>query len=103
MQYEHVELQPIDTCTHAWNEPLAVHRQLGRERAVVEPEAAARDADAAGAEPVAEVGDRAGPERDVDGRVQLEDPLALRLGVAAADGDHAVRDRSRFRAAASPR
>ena len=55
-------------------------------------EAAARDAHAAGAEPVAEMGDRAGPERDVDLRVELEDPLALRLGVAAADGDHAIRD-----------
>ena len=70
---------------------LAVHRQLGREAAVVETEAAARDADAARAEPLAEVRDRAGPERDVDGRVELEDALALRLGVAAADGDHAVR------------
>ena len=70
---------------------LAVHRQLGRERALVEAEAAARDADAAGAEPLAEVRDRARAERDVDGRVELEDALALRLGVAAADGDHAVR------------
>ena len=34
--------------------------------------------------------DRAGAERDVDVGVELEDPLALRLGVAAADGDHAV-------------
>ena len=39
--------------------PLVVRRQLGRERAVVEPEPAARDADAAGAEPLAEVRDRA--------------------------------------------
>src|SRR5207237_397566 len=31
-----------------------------------------------------------GPEGDVDLRVELEDALALRLGVAAADGDHAI-------------
>src|SRR5262249_8964039 len=31
---------------------------------------------------------RTGPERDVDIRIELEDALALRLGVAAADGDH---------------
>ncbi len=90
MQYEHIELQPIETCTHAWNERSRCIGSVGRERAVVEPEPPARDADAAGAEPLAEVRDRAGPERDVDGRVELEDPLALRLGVAAADGDHAV-------------
>ena len=52
------------------------------------PKRAAGDAEAAGAEPVAEVGDRAGAEGDVDERVALEEPLALRLGVAAADGDH---------------
>ena len=70
--------------------PLAVHRQRRGERAVVEAEAAARDPDPARAEPVAEVRDRAGAEGDVDVGVELEDPLALRLGVAAADGDHAV-------------
>ena len=77
-------------------------RQLGRERAIVEPEPAACDADTSGTEPLTEVRDRAGSERDVDGRIELEDPLALRLGVAAADGDHAVWS-SRLRAAASPR
>ncbi len=35
MQYAHVELQPIETCTQAWKRALAVHRQLGRERALV--------------------------------------------------------------------
>src|SRR5439155_1354702 len=70
---------------------LAVHRQLRGERAVVEAEAAARDADPAGAEPLPEMRDRARPERDVDLRVEREDPLALRLRVAPADGDHAVR------------
>ena len=91
MQYAQVELQPIETCTHAWNAALAVRGSVGREGALVEAEAAARDAYAAGAEPLAEVRDRAGPERDVDVGVELEDPLALRLGVAAADRDHAVR------------
>ena len=62
-----------------------------REGAVVEPEAPARDPDPARAEPVAEMRDRAGPEGDVDARVELEDALALRLGVAAADRDHALR------------
>ena len=37
------------------------------------------------------MGDRPGTERDVDGRVELEDPVPLRLRVAAADRDHAVR------------
>ena len=39
------------------------------------------------ADPLAEMRNRAGPERDVDLRIELEDPLPLRLGVAAADGD----------------
>ena len=90
MQYEQTELQPIETCTQAWNGRSRCCGQRRGEGAVVEAEAAARDADAAGAEPVAEVRDRAGAERDVDVGVELEDPLALRLGVAAADGDHAV-------------
>ena len=66
-------------------------RELCRERTVVEAEAPARDAHAAGAEPVAQMSDRAGPERDVDERIALEDPLPLRLGVAAADGDDPAR------------
>ena len=79
-----------------------MHRQLGREGALVAvPKAAARDTFAAGAEPVAEVRDRAGPERDIDVRVELEDPLALRLGVAAADGD-TVSGPLRLRFAAFP-
>src|SRR5205085_335300 len=47
---------------------LAVEREVGCERAVVEPEATACDTDAAGAEPLTEMADRARPERDVDGR-----------------------------------
>ena len=91
MQYEQTELQPIETCTHAWNERSRCCGSSAAKRALVEPEAPARDAVAARAEPLAEVRDRARAERDVDLRVELEDPLALRLGVAAADGDHAVR------------
>ena len=35
--------------------------------------------------------DRPRPERDVDVRIELEEPLALRFRVAAPDGDHLVR------------
>jgi hypothetical protein len=42
------------------------------------------------AEPFAEVVNRARAERDVDERVTLEDPVALRLCVATADGDHGL-------------
>ncbi len=38
-----------------------------------------------------EMGDRAGAERDVDVRVEVEDALPLRLRVAAADGDDRFR------------
>ena len=78
---------------------LVVGRQIGGEVAVVEPEAPARDAQPARAEPLAEMRDRAWAEGDVDRRVELEDPLALRLRVAPADGDHALRD---ARASAPP-
>src|SRR5207244_10392675 len=70
---------------------LVVHRQLRRKRAVVETEAPARDAVTAGAEPLAEMRDRARAERHVDGRVELEDALALRFRVTPSDGDHAIR------------
>ena len=94
-------MQPIEICTHAWNAALAVHRQRRREAALVgDPPRAAVDAEAAGAEPVAEVRDRAGPERDVDVRIEREEPLALRLRVAAADGDDRV---GLLRASARPR
>src|SRR5215831_12721222 len=64
MQYAHFELHPIEI------------------------EAAAGNAEPTRAEPLAEVGDRPRAERDVDVRVQLEEPLALRLRVTAADRDH---------------
>src|SRR5207237_6085038 len=65
--------------------PLPPRRQVGRERAPL-GETAARSL-AARAEPLAEMRDRAGPEGDVDVRIELEEPVALSLGVAAADGD----------------
>ena len=81
-------MQPIETCTQAWKRRS---RWTGSSAAkaplLAGAERAASDALAAGAEPVAEVRDRAGPERDVDVRVELEQPLPLRLRVAAADGD----------------
>ena len=64
-------------------------RQLGGECTLLAgAEAAARDAYTACPDPVPEVGDGARAEGDVHERVLLEDPLALRLGVAAADRDH---------------
>jgi len=67
---------------------LAKRGQLGREPALLGgAESVPRDPDAARAEPVAEMSDRAGAEREVDERVELEDALPLRLGIAAADGD----------------
>ena len=71
--------------------PLAVHRERRGEGPVVEPEASSCHRFPACAEPVGEMRDRARPERDVDVGIQLEDPVALGLRVAAADGDHAIR------------
>ena len=92
MQYEQIELQPIEICTQAWKRRSRWSGSRAGEGALLgDPERTARDALAARAEPVAEVRDRAGPERDVDVRVEREETLALRLGVAAADGDHLLR------------
>ena len=89
MQYEQVELQPIEICTHAWKRrSRCAGRSPANESHCPKP-AAWRDA--AGADPVGEVRDRTGPEGDVDVRVELEEAVALRLGVAAADRDHLVR------------
>ncbi len=68
-----------------------VRRQLPGERPLDDSEAAAIDADAPHSDPVGEMRDRARSERHVDERIELEDPLALGLRVAAAHGDHAVR------------
>ena len=71
---------------------LAVHRQRAGEAPLVAgPEAAALDAESSGTEPLAEVRDRPRSEGDVDVRIELEEAFALRLGVAAADGDHLLR------------
>ena len=69
--------------------PLAVLRQVAGEM-LVGAEPAAVDACATRADPLAEVRDRARPERDVDLRVEVEDALLLRLGEAATDRDHEV-------------
>ena len=77
-----------------------MHRQRRGERALVaRPPRPALDADAAGAEPLAEVRDRPRAERDVDLRIEREEPVALRLRVAAADGDDECPDCARLRAA----
>ena len=77
--------------------PLAAYREVGRE-VLVRAESTARDRVAARADPLAEVRDRARAEGDVDERVSLEDPLSLRLCVAAADGDDDVGSRALQRA-----
>ena len=70
--------------------PLAVHRERRRE-GLVRAEPAARHRVTSGLDPVAEVRDRARAERDVDEWVALEDPLALRLGVAPSHRHHEIR------------
>ena len=57
---------------------------------LVRAEPAAVDPCATRAHPLAEVWDRTRPPGDVDLRVEVEDALLLRLGEAAADGDHEV-------------
>src|SRR5262249_23561010 len=69
---------------------LAVGGQVPRE-VLVRPEAATGDPVPAGAHPVGEMRYRAGPERDVDKRIELEDPLPLGLCVTTAAGDHQLR------------
>ena len=78
---------------HPGLEPaLAVHRQCRREPPLLrDPERAPLDAEPTGAEPLAQMRDRPRPERDVDLRIEGEEPLPLRFGVAAADGDYGVR------------
>ncbi len=67
---------------------LALRREVGRKAALgFDAERRSADADSARAEPVAQMADRPGAERDVHERVALEELLSLRLGVAAADGD----------------
>src|SRR6185312_8431586 len=55
--------------------PLSVERQPPREGSLLPgPERAARNSLAAGAQPLPEMRDRAGPERDVDVGVEREQP-----------------------------
>ena len=68
---------------------FAATREIGGE-VLVRAEATSVDREAAGCDPVAQVRDRAGTECDVDERIELEDPLSLRLGVAPADRDDDV-------------
>src|SRR5581483_7205867 len=71
----HRDLYP---CLHR---ALALRRKLGGEAALLlDAERVPSDPDAPGAEPVAEMADRAGAEGDVDERVLLEDALALGFG-----------------------
>ena len=92
MQYEHVELQPIEICTQAWKRrSRCIGSVAANLRSSPVPHTPRCDAEAAGAEPLAEMRDRAGPEGDVDVGVEREEPLALRLGVTAADGDDHLR------------
>ena len=84
-------MQPIETWTQAWKRRSRCV-ELGREAALLcDAEPPAGDSDAAGAEPLAQVGDRARAECNVHLRIKLEDPLALRLGIAPTHGDHGVR------------
>src|SRR5205085_10528079 len=70
---------------------LAVHRQCAPDGPLFPfPPSAALETEAPRAEPLAEMGDRSWAERDVDLRVEREDALALRLGVAAPNGDDRV-------------
>ena len=90
MQYAHFELQPIDTWTQALKRRS---RCIGRVAANVSwvPNRPRGTVCPPARDPLAEMRDRPRPERDVDERVALEDPLSLRLRVAAADGDDQIR------------
>src|SRR3954468_1503128 len=100
MQYEQAELQPIEICTQAWKRRSRCSgSRPANARSSAIPNAprstpsppAPRPFLPPRPQPLAEVRDRARPEGDVDVRVEREQPLALRLGVAAADGDHLLR------------
>ena len=83
MQYEHFELQPIEIWSQAW---YRRSRRAGRSPAKLS-HLAKRPLRrlSPGTDPVRQVRDGAGPEGDVDVGIELEQPLALRLGIATAD------------------
>ena len=62
---------------------LAMLRQVSGEGLVL-AEAPSLDSMPARSEPIAEMGNRPGPEGNIDERIELEDPLVLRLGITAA-------------------
>ncbi len=64
-------------------------RQIGRE-VLVRSELSSRHGVSPGGDPLAQVWNRARAERDIDERVALEDLLALRFRVAAADRDDEI-------------
>src|SRR5262249_8911950 len=74
-----------------------MHWQLAGERPLLDSETAACHAETPRTEPLAEVRNRARTKRDVDVRIELEEPLALRFRVAAADRDDRVRPRALLR------
>ena len=90
MQYAHAELQPIETCTHAWKRRSPRSGRSAAKCSCV-PNRPRGTRVSARRDPLAEVRDRARAESDVDERILLEDPLPLRLGVAPADRDDDVR------------
>ena len=91
MQYAHLRVAAHRDLHPGLEGPLPVRREPGRERPLGgDPERTPPHALAVRADPVGEVRDRPGPERHVDERVELEEAVALSLGVAAADGDDRV-------------
>ena len=92
MQYEHVELQPIEICTQAWCGRSRSRRQVARElvegREVAARHLAARLMKSPSRRDVARA------ERQVDERVALEELVLHRLRPAAADDDRALGVRS---------
>ena len=85
-------MQPIETCTQAWNRrSRRTGSSAAKARSSPVPNEPRATPFAAGTEPVAEMRDRPGPERDVDVRVEGEQALALSLRVAAADGHDGAR------------
>ena len=93
MQYAHFELHPIETCTHALKRRS---RCIGSVAANVswEPKRPRGTANPPARIQSPRCGIDPGPERHVDERVALEDPVSLRLRIAAADGHDQIRSAS---------
>src|SRR3954453_5088380 len=116
MQYEHFELHPIEICTQAWNDrsrcigsaPAKVRSpRPKRPRATPVPPAPSHSP-RCGIDPGPKAtstsgynansrSPRARGEGPADLGVQRKQPLALRLGVAAADRDHGLGVRALLR------